>query len=135
MGFMTFLIIIARASGFLGVLAIIVLSLVPGSYRPHTGLPNEAEHFIAYCLTALALAFGFRPVVFRVVLASGLTLLAGTMEVLQHFVPGRHPAIADAIASSLGGLLGLALGGLLFELATQAYKKRRQLGESPGPVQ
>jgi VanZ family protein len=86
-------------------------------------------------LTALALAFGFRPLVFRVVLASGLTLLAGTMEVLQHFVPGRHPAVADAIASSLGGLLGLALGGLLFELATQAYKKRRQLGESPGQVQ
>lgn len=87
MGFMTFLIIIARASGFLGVLGIIVLSLVPGSARPHTRLPNDAEHFIAYCLTTLALAFGFRPLVFRVVLASGLTLLAGTMEVLQHFVP------------------------------------------------
>jgi hypothetical protein len=47
---MTFL-TIARAAGFFGVLAIIVLSLVPGAYRPHTGLPGVAEHFIAYYST------------------------------------------------------------------------------------
>ena len=57
-GFMTFL-TIARAAGFFGVLAIIVLSLVPGTYRPHTGLPGVAEHFIAYCSTAFAFALGF----------------------------------------------------------------------------
>jgi VanZ family protein len=132
---MTFLVIIARAAGFLGVLAIIVLSLVPGALRPHTGLPGEAEHFLAYCLTAFALAFGFRPAVYRLGLALGLTLLAGSMEIFQHFVPGRHPAIADALASSLGGLLGLTLGSLLFELAAQVFKKRRPLGDTPGPLQ
>ncbi len=132
---MTFLVIIARAAGFCGVLGIIILSLVPGVDRPHTGLPGEVEHFIAYCLTASALALGFRPLVFRVVLAIGLSLLAGSMEIFQYWVPGRHPAITDAIVSSLGGLLGLAIGGLLFELATHASKKRRPLGESPGPVQ
>ena len=132
---MTFLIIVARAAGFCGVLGIIILSLVPGVDRPHTGLPGEVEHFIAYCLTGSALAVGFRPLVFRVVLAIGLSLLAGSMEIFQQWVPGRHPAITDAIVSSLGGLLGLAFGGLLFELATLATKKRRPLGESPGPVQ
>ena len=132
---MTFLIIIARAAGFCGVLGIIILSLVPGVDRPHTGLPGEVEHFIAYGLTASALALGFRPLAFRVVLAIGLSLLAGSMEIFQYWVPGRHPAITDAIVSSLGGLLGLAIGGLLFELATLATKKRRPLVESPGPVQ
>jgi VanZ family protein len=132
---MRFLVPLARATGFFGVLAIIVLSLVPGTHRPHTGLPGEAEHFIAYCLTAFAFALGFQPLVYRLVLAIGLALLAGLMEVLQHFVPGRHSALADAIVSSLGGLFGLALGGLLFELAAQASRKHRRLGESPGPVQ
>ena len=131
---MTFLIAIARAAGFCGVLASIVLSLVPGPYRPHTGLPGPAEHFMAYCLTASALAFGFRPMAYRLVLTIGLALLAGSMEIFQRWVPGRHPAITDAIVSCLGGLLGVALGSLLFDLATRAYKNRRGLGESPGAV-
>jgi hypothetical protein len=122
---MTFLFTIARAAGFFGVLAIIVLSLVPGTYRPHTGLPGEAEHFIAYYSTAFAFALGFRSRASRVVIAHGLALLAGSMEVLQLWVPGRHPGIIDAVVSSLGGLLGIALGGLVLGLATQAYKKHR----------
>jgi len=71
----------------------------------------------------------------RVVITLGLTLLAGSMEVLQLWVPGRHSAIIDAVFSSLGGLLGIALGGLLLVLATQAYKKHRHLGESAELVQ
>ena len=57
------------------------------------------------------------------------------MEVLQLWVPGRHPAIIDAVVSSLGGLLGIALGGLVLGLATQAYKKHRHLGKSAEFVQ
>lgn len=110
----------ARAAGFFGILAIILLSLVPGSHRPHTGLPGGAEHFAAYCLTAFFLALGFRPLAHRIGLAIGLSLLAASMEVLQHFVHGRHPAIHDALASSLGGFLGLALGSLLIGFAAQA---------------
>ena len=132
---MTFLFTIARAAGFFGVLAIIVLSLVPGTYRPHTGLPGEAEHFIAYYATAFAFALGFRSRASRVVIVLGLTLLAGSMEVLQLWVPGRHSAIIDAVVSSSGGLLGIALGGLVLGLATQAYKKHRHLGESAEFVQ
>jgi VanZ family protein len=108
---------------------------IPGTYRPHTGLPGVAEHFIAYCSTAFAFALGFRSSASRIVIALVLTLLAGSMEVLQLWVPGRHSAIIDAVFSSLGGLLGIALGGLLLVLATQAYKKHRHLGESAELVQ
>jgi VanZ family protein len=61
--------------------------------------------------------------------------LAGSMEVLQLWVPGRHSAIIDAVFSSLGGLLGIALGGLLLVLTIQAYKKHRHLVESAELVQ
>ena len=74
---------------------------------------------MAYCLTASALAFGFRPLAYRLVLTMGLALLAGSMEIFQRWVPGRHPAITDAIVSCFGGLLGVALWGFLFDLATE----------------
>jgi VanZ family protein len=108
---------------------------IPGTYRPHTGLPGVAEHFIAYCSTAFAFALGFRSSASRIVIALVLTLLAGSMEVLQLWVPGRHSAIIDAVFSSLGGLLGIALGGLLLVLAAQGYGKHRHLGESAELVQ
>ncbi len=37
-----------RLAGVTGVFLIVVLSLVPGSYRPHTGAPGGLEHFFAY---------------------------------------------------------------------------------------
>ena len=126
---------IARVIGLFCVLAIIVLSLVPGVDRPHTGLPGKVEHFIAYCSTGTLFALGFWSIGSRVVIALGLTLLAGLMEILQMWVPGRHPAIADAVASSMGGLVGIALGGLLLTLVAQAHKKRRRLGKSAGTLQ
>jgi VanZ family protein len=131
---MTFL-TIARVFGIFCILAIIVLSLVPGIDRPHTGLPGKAEHFVAYCGTGAVFALGFWSIGARFVIALSLTLLAGLMEILQMWVPGRHPAIADAVASSMGGLLGIALGGLLLSLAARAHKKRRHLGESTGTLQ
>jgi VanZ family protein len=126
---------VARVFGLFCVLTIIVLSLVPGVDRPHTGLPGEAEHFIAYCSTGIVFALGFWSRASRIMIALGLTLLAGSMEILQMWVPGRHPTIADAVVSSMGGLLGIALGGLLLGLTAQAHKKRRHLGASTGTLQ
>jgi len=111
---------IARAAAFFGVLAIIALSACPGIDRPHTGLPGEAEHFIAYCATAAAFALGFWSRASRIMIALGLTLLAGSMEIMQLWVPGRHSAIGDAVVSGMGGLLGIVLGGLLLSLAARA---------------
>ena len=124
---MTRLTFIARTAGFCGIVAIIIPSLVPGYERPHTGLSGHIEHFIAYGLTASALALGFRSLSFRFEMAGGLALLAGLMEVLQKFVPGRHSALSDAIASSFGGLAGLALGGILYELLILIDQRRQAL--------
>jgi hypothetical protein len=45
---------VAPLAGFAGIAAITILSLVPGSERPHTGLPGHAEHFAAYACTGFA---------------------------------------------------------------------------------
>jgi hypothetical protein len=37
---------IANILGWIAVIVIAVLSLVPGAYRPHTSLPRQAEHIV-----------------------------------------------------------------------------------------
>jgi hypothetical protein len=50
----------ARIVGWAGIAAMTVLSLVPGSERPHTNLPGMAEHFVAYACTGFALSLAYR---------------------------------------------------------------------------
>lgn len=106
---------IARTLGVVGLFAIVVLSLLPGSQRPHSGLPGPAEHFISYSCTAFALSFSFRAVSSRIAIAVGLACLAATMEALQHWSPGRHAAIVDAVASSSGGVFGILAGAMIYD--------------------
>ena len=100
---------IARAAGICNVVLIVVLSLLPGSERPHTGLLGEGEHFIAYILTAGLLALGFQSLAQRVSIVLGLALLAGLLEILQLWVPGRSSQVFDAAVGGFGALCGVLL--------------------------
>ena len=82
-----------------------VLSLLPGSEIVRTGLGGYVEHFIAYAASAAIaiLGYGRRR---QIAIVVCFALYAGLMEYLQNFVPGRHPAIEDFAASSLGALCG-----------------------------
>jgi hypothetical protein len=66
------------------VAALIVLSLVPGNERPHTGgLPGQIEHVIAYCGTAVLLGLGYPATKARFGMVGMLTLLAAALEMAQ----------------------------------------------------
>ena len=56
-----------RVAGLTGTLTLIVLSLLPGSELPHTGLPGQIEHVIAYCATAVFLGLGYSTARARIV--------------------------------------------------------------------
>src|ERR1039458_8857957 len=79
---------ISAVAGWLGVLVIAILSLVPGNLRPHTVLPGPLEHTLAYALTGAALAFGYRGMDFRLLCLVGLSAGSVVLEILQAFVPG-----------------------------------------------
>jgi VanZ family protein len=84
--------------------AIIVLSLVPPDLRPETGAPHDLEHFMMYFLTGLAFSLGYgRRDGFLAIL---LVIFAGSVELAQLLVPGRHARlsdfIVDAVAMSFG---------------------------------
>ena len=88
------------------VVLLAVLSLLPAKEMVRTGLDGHVEHAIAYAGTAFLLRLSYpdwgwkRP-------ASGLVFYAAILEVLQTFSPGRHPAVEDWLAGSIGVLLGI----------------------------
>jgi VanZ family protein len=102
---------LARISGWLAIIVIIVLSVVPGNERPHTGASGHSEHFSAYLITATLLAFAYPH--HTATIALGLPLLSGLLEIAQIFIPGRHAGFDDFVASSLGAGAGLVWSSLL----------------------
>jgi len=82
------------------------LSLLPAEDMVRTGFPGQLEHFAAYAGSgAIAMAaYGLNRRGGRVI--ASLWLYAGILEWLQHYSPGRHPAVEDFAASALGTLCG-----------------------------
>jgi hypothetical protein len=100
---------LSQLAGITGVCLIVVLSLIPGFYRPHTGAPGGFEHFFAYGLTAVALALGWRSLAQRVLIIVGLFVLGCGLELAQLVVPGRSSDLGTALVSGLGGVCGVLL--------------------------
>jgi VanZ family protein len=82
------------------------LSLLPAEDMVRTGFPGRLEHFAAYAgSAAIAMAgYGLNRGSVRVI--GSFWIYAGILEFLQHFSPGRHPALEDFAASALGALCG-----------------------------
>jgi VanZ family protein len=71
-----------------------------------TGLPGRLEHFVAYAGSAAIAIAGYGLSRGSMQIIGGFWVYAGLLEYLQHFSPGRHPAIEDFAASALGALSG-----------------------------
>jgi hypothetical protein len=98
-----------RAAPWVCIFAVAILSLVPGKARPHTGLPGQVEHFLAYFMTALLQGFRLRNLTYHGTLAIALCAYAGILETLQIWIPGRSAQLIDFAASSCGVLSGMIL--------------------------
>ena len=83
-----------------------VLSLLPAAEMVRTNLPGEVEHFIAYAGSAVIAVVGYGWIRGSMRIVGSFCIYAGILEYLQHYSPGRHPAIADFVVSSLGALCG-----------------------------
>jgi hypothetical protein len=88
-----------------GVVLLAFLSLLPAQEMVRTDLPGQVEHIVAYAgSTAIAIAaYRLRWGSFRIV--GCFWVYAGVLEYLQHFSPGRHPALEDFAVSALGAPL------------------------------
>ena len=101
---------------------VILLALpfvLPTQSMVRTGMPGELEHFVAYAGSASIAVAGYgQRAAARII---GLFwIYAALREYLQHFSPGRHPSIADFLASALGA----SFGGFAAALLGRCLRKR-----------
>jgi VanZ family protein len=104
---------LARIVGWSLAAAIVVLSVVPATLRPESGLPNDVEHFAIFWATGLAFALGYTS---TPLLATLLVVFAGTIEILQLFIPGRHARLSDFIVDGLASVIGLITASLVTQM-------------------
>jgi VanZ family protein len=88
------------------VIVLAVLSLLPARAMVRTGLPGLVEHFVAYAGSAAIAVAGYGASRGSMEIIGGFWIYAALLEYLQRFSPGRHPTIADFVASALGALGG-----------------------------
>src|SRR5688572_5405483 len=69
-----------RVAGWLLVAGIILLPVLPGQDRPHSGAPGHFEHLVAYLLASIVPALGYPSHPARIAL---LSLTAGSKETLR----------------------------------------------------
>jgi VanZ family protein len=93
-------------------LALTVLSLVPGHLRPHTGMPGNAEHLVAYALAGAASRIGWQRIPSRNLLLA-FSIASAFFEICQIWIPGRTAGIDNWIASTFGALIGISVGQFL----------------------
>jgi VanZ family protein len=100
---------VTAAAWFLVVL-IVILSLVPPSYRLVTGAGHNLEHFLIFLSTGLA--FGIGSANRWWILVTGLLTFAAAVELAQSLVPGRHARMSDFIINAAGACIGIALSSI-----------------------
>jgi VanZ family protein len=96
-------------------IAIVVLSLIPPSYRPITDASQNVEHFTILLGNGVAFGLGYpdRPFV----LAISLVIFCGAVELLQLWVPGRHARLNDFIVDVAAALVGLSVTSIATRLS------------------
>jgi VanZ family protein len=113
-----------------------VLSLLPAAEMVRTDLPGSVEHFIAYAGSAAIAMVGYGWTQGGVRIVGCFCAYAGILEYLQHYSPGRHPAIADFAVSALGALCGGLAVALLRASTRPCCRGDRPLAEQDeAPVQ
>ena len=93
---------------FVGLLAVVALSVLPQGAVPHTGLSDKVDHMAAYAALALAGGIAFRGARSLFLLALGLLALGSGLELVQALIPDRYASGYDILANAIGIALGTA---------------------------
>jgi VanZ family protein len=120
---------ILHAVAMAPLLAIGVLSVLPGRYRPHIFEPSQFEHIAAYiaAATALALVYASELKAIRVVIF--LAACGAVLEVFQIWIPGRNASFVDVAADVAGALIGIAVAMMVARVMPKVHKKVMILAE------
>ncbi|MEE1658382.1 VanZ family protein [Microvirga sp. CF3062] len=102
---------IARVVSWSCAILLAFLSLLPNELEIRTGAPDELEHFFAYFFAAVLFSISYPQKRFFV--AGTLVAIAGLLEALQVFSPGRSVRLLDVWFSATGAIFGVVVASLI----------------------
>jgi VanZ family protein len=107
----------AYCAGWLLILAITVLSVVPAAWRPETSAPHNLEHFAIFWLTGFAfgLAYDRKPAV----VITALVMFSGAIEIAQVLIPDRHSRAGDFIVDAVAASIGAVIASTIVRIAAK----------------
>jgi len=85
---------------------------------------NQAGHFFLFLILGIIgrLAWSHMP---PWIILTGLLIFAAVTEILQLYVPNRHPSFEDWITDATGIIIGLILSGLIFKKRLSPHKRQQ----------
>lgn len=103
--------LIFRVPAWILLIWLVVLTVVPASERPNTGIEHNLEHILAFGLLGTLFALGY-PNRLAWLIAGGLTF-ACLIELSQIPLPTRHARLSDFLFDTFATWLGIAAIHLL----------------------
>ncbi len=107
----------------IGLLAVILLSLLPQEVLPDPGIWDKLNHAMAYGALALAGGLGFRGLRSLLFVGIGLLILGIALEIAQAALAYRSASAYDALAN----LIGISLGSIAAIGVNALLQKRAQI--------
>ncbi len=102
----------AKTAFFIGLVAVIALSLLPQESLPETDTWDKLNHALAYGVLAMLGGIGFKGWRSLLMVGIGLVVLGTGLELAQSVIPDRDGSITDAVANFVGVAMGsLATAG------------------------
>lgn len=100
-----------RLAFWLVVLVLIWATVVPASIRPEGVSSRSVDHFASFGLAGFLFYLGYADrLLARLITA---VLFAGSLELLQLFVPSRHARFIDFVIDTLGACTGIVFAFVL----------------------
>ena len=97
----------ARVLSWIGIAAIVILTVVPAIDRPETVFGPRLEHLAAFALVAGAFAAGYRFSLARLLLLA--LVFCGGIELLQIPLPTRHARLRDFVLDLIASCIAIGL--------------------------
>ena len=103
-----------RASSWLSLATIVILTLVPPAVRPITGAPHFLEHASIFLISGVLFALAYEIKTSSFLLAA--TAFSVGLELIQSFDPGRHARLSDALIDATSMCVGIILSRVAIRL-------------------
>jgi hypothetical protein len=114
--------VLLRASAWICLALIALVTLGPLGLRPETGFSPQIERLVAFAVAGALFAAAYpRYILFAAVVVLGAAVM---LELLQLLAPSRHGRLFDAGVKVAGGMIGLCAGWIVAWLGARGIKSR-----------